>query len=281
MPSGVDLTGQQFGQLTVIERAEQSIGGGHAWRCRCTCGNWITATTSQLRGGHRKTCGAAHKALGHDLTGRRFGRLVAQQAVGSSKQGGAIWRCQCDCGNETQVDYHSLISGHKQSCGCLRKKPRFQDISGQRFGRLVAIRPASLRARNGNAMWVCQCDCGNQITIDVQRLKNGSSRSCGCLRRELARKRMTTNPKTVAHFGDTSVLFDKNGIPTAAFEIHSRNKSGVLGVHFDQTQQVWNARMMRHGVLVLNKSFKNFSDAVVARREAERKYLPAEYQHLD
>ena len=53
----VDLTGQQFGSLTILHSAE-NIGGRTAWLCRCGCGREITVKTAHLRNGHVKTCGA-------------------------------------------------------------------------------------------------------------------------------------------------------------------------------------------------------------------------------
>ena len=52
----LDLTGQRFGKLTVLEPAE-NIGSRTAWRCRCDCGQETTVTTKQLRGGSRTSCG--------------------------------------------------------------------------------------------------------------------------------------------------------------------------------------------------------------------------------
>lgn len=57
------------------------------------------------------------------------------------------------------------------------------DIAGQRFGRLVALRPTSQR-RSGKVMWLCQCDCGNTTLATSNNLKTGGTRSCGCLYRE-------------------------------------------------------------------------------------------------
>lgn len=52
----LDLTGQRFGKLTVLEPAE-NIGRCTAWRCRCDCGQETVAPTKRLRDGHRTSCG--------------------------------------------------------------------------------------------------------------------------------------------------------------------------------------------------------------------------------
>lgn len=61
-----------------------------------------------------------------DLSNRRFGRLIVKEYVrtdhtpnGSAR---AIWRCQCDCGNEREVFSASLTNGYTSSCGCLKRE---------------------------------------------------------------------------------------------------------------------------------------------------------------
>lgn len=64
-----------------------------------------------------------------------------------------------------------------------------KDITGQRFGRLVAIRPNGEQGKN--TKWLCRCDCGNETTTNVSSLIRGKTKSCGCLRKESTSKRFT------------------------------------------------------------------------------------------
>lgn len=57
--------------------------------------------------------------------------------------------------------------------------PKALDITGQRFGKLIALSKAP--SRSGKTYWLCQCDCGNQKEIQTSHLINGSIQSCGCL----------------------------------------------------------------------------------------------------
>lgn len=59
-----------------------------------------------------------------------------------------------------------------------------KDITGQRFGRLVAIQSEGYSPKYRSTLWRCQCDCGSVITIPLNRLGKYTN-SCGCLRREL------------------------------------------------------------------------------------------------
>lgn len=53
-----------------------------------------------------------------DLTGQRFGKLVALEYLGQSLSG-SEWRCKCDCGNEHISNTHSLTRYLVRSCGCI------------------------------------------------------------------------------------------------------------------------------------------------------------------
>lgn len=67
----LDLTGQRFGKLIVLEPAE-NIGDNTAWRCRCDCGQETVAATKRLRDGHRTSCGCdkAHFNEAPNVVGR-------------------------------------------------------------------------------------------------------------------------------------------------------------------------------------------------------------------
>ena len=62
--------------------------------------------------------------------------------------------------------------------------PKFIDISGQRFGRLLAVQRAPNIGKL--AAYECVCDCGTVVIKPSMRLKTGGARSCGCLRKETA-----------------------------------------------------------------------------------------------
>lgn len=56
----------------------------------------------------------------HDLTGRRFGKLIAVKISGT-RHNRMLWLCQCDCGNKQEVTSNQLLRKNgTKSCGCLR-----------------------------------------------------------------------------------------------------------------------------------------------------------------
>ena len=71
MPRFKDLTGQRFGRLTVIDRAENK-GGRVCWNCHCDCGNTCTVKSHELTSGDTKSCGCIHKE-----------QLIARNKIGT------------------------------------------------------------------------------------------------------------------------------------------------------------------------------------------------------
>lgn len=87
------------------------------------------------------------------------------------------------------------------------------DITGKRYGRLIVLSKEKNNA-GGRTCWLCQCDCGNQCIVTTHELNAGKTKSCGCLRRDNLRKRLSdiTNKK----FGRLTALYptdkrDKKG----------------------------------------------------------------------
>lgn len=92
--------------------------------------------------------------------------------------------CLCKCGNKTTV---RQIGIKNSSCGCRQvksNKSRTLDITNQKFNRLLALERVDNK-------WRCLCDCGEQVSVLVANLKNGNTKSCGCLQKEKASKNMT------------------------------------------------------------------------------------------
>jgi len=64
------------------------------------------------------------------------------------------------------------------------------DISGQRFGRLLVLKRDTSNLGKWS-FWLCQCDCGNIVSVKGDRLKRGLTSSCGCFRKESFTKMLT------------------------------------------------------------------------------------------
>jgi hypothetical protein len=126
-----------------------------------------------------------------DLTGQRFGSLVAQRIVAVNETGHRTYEVVCDCGNTREItgSYLKEIRSCGHSCPFRpinnpRKKPDL--ITGERFGRLTVIRQiGNIRKSSGRSerYYLCQCDCGKQLQVYGWNAQSGRTQSCGCLRK--------------------------------------------------------------------------------------------------
>lgn len=207
-----------------------------------------------------------------DITGQRWGRLVAVRHVGYTtiEQTGkkqAVWLWQCDCGNTKEIPATQVKHGGTRSCGCKAMEHitelRKQDITGERFGRLTAIRPTEERDSNGSVVWELQCDCGNLTYKTVNTLKSGRVLSCGCKYRETRSETVKYRRDMVEGTSVSNIVVSKR--------LRSNNTSGHTGVGFDKRTGKWYAYInfqKRHYNLGM---FKEKPAAIHARREAEAK----------
>lgn len=126
-----------------------------------------------------------------DETGKRHGRLlVISRGIPYGKRNRTTWECRCDCGKTATVLADLLRSGMTRSCGCLRGP--INEV-GNRYGKLV-VEYEDGRA-DGVALWHCRCDCGQYTTTRAPSLRNGSTRSCGCI--NVARLRARQIPRRI------------------------------------------------------------------------------------
>ena len=202
-----------------------------------------------------------------DLTGKAFGRLTVIKEAERKNPKRHYWLCHCTCGRETVVDGSHLLSGHTKSCGCYHRdcsREKSRDITGMRFGRLTAIRPASLQ-EGGAGFWKCRCDCGAEVICSKDSLCQGNTRSCGCLQEETRRENM----KNAIHFVEG----------TCVERISSRknctnNTRGQRGVYRRENKR-WRACIGFKGKVYNLGTFKSYEEAVNARLKAEHEFYDA------
>jgi hypothetical protein len=122
-------------------------------------------------------------------TGNRYGRWLVIERGQNGKGGSAQWICLCDCGNTSLIRGADLRHGKTQSCGCANMENSSNaltiDLLGQRFGRLVVVKRAKNQDHDNHAYWECLCDCGSIIITSSKRLRNGTTKSCGCFRKDV------------------------------------------------------------------------------------------------
>lgn len=192
--------------------------------------------------------------LKRDYTGMRIGKLTALRP---DPENDRKWIFRCDCGNEKSIFAYNVFGGHTQSCGCLSKKQAtingragIKDLTGQRFGKLVALRYL------GRSKWELRCDCGNITTAHQSNLHKGQKTSCGC-----AVSLYKANRANIVEGTNIGSIRNKT--------LSKRNTSGVRGVHFCKSRQLWIATIGFQGKQYTLMASTNKDECVLARKEAE------------
>lgn len=119
------------------------------------------------------------RRMRRDITGMRSGKVVVLGATDQKRRNVFLWRCRCDCGKEFLTEGYKISGGVIKSCGCTRYEHQIKDLSGQRFGRLTALRRLNKKIGTSYA-WLCRCDCGKETEVSANALLSGSTKSCGC-----------------------------------------------------------------------------------------------------
>lgn len=137
-------------------------------------------------------------------SGQKYGNLQVLREVDNARGDGRRYvLVKCECGSTKVVRYDSVKSGRVKSCGCLVSKSAVRtnsvtlkpvkskernDITsyiGKKFAKLTVVQKHIHPTQK--CSWVkVVCDCGNKLCVNLNRLKSGRVKSCGCLSRENA-----------------------------------------------------------------------------------------------
>lgn len=83
---------------------------------------------------------------------------------------------------------------------------RLIDLTGQRFGRLTVLERDKNVSSTKGAYWICQCDCGNKKSISSGSLRQGLTKSCGCLNKEIISQQKEIPDMIGKKFGNLTVI---------------------------------------------------------------------------
>lgn len=166
---------------------------------------------------------------------------------------------------------------------------RFKDLTGQIFGRLVAISPTEKRLGH-YVVWKCVCDCGNIAFVASSDLRTGNTRSCGCLHAETMRRigAETRNNKDYCEKRDKQFK-EWNSLPENKVKLYealgrhdgtqesslnntvpSNSTTGVRGVMFRKDTGKYSARIVYKRKVYSLGCFDTLDLAKEAREIAER-----------
>ena len=118
--------------------------------------------------------------IDYSIIDKQFGDLIVIDLDHVDTNRATYWRCECTCGNEIVVRRDSLVGGKTTSCGCRKRGVERENLIGNKYGYLTVTDIDSDRSHS-QTHWICECDCGNYVSVRGASLKNGHTRSCGCI----------------------------------------------------------------------------------------------------
>lgn len=202
-----------------------------------------------------------------DLTGQRFGRLVAIKEAGKDKWGGCLWDCLCDCGDKTIVGVSILKAGQTKSCGCLRK----ERLTTHNLSRTPTHRTwGSLVNR-----------CNNSNNAAYNRYGGRGIKVCDeWLKFENFYEDMGNRPDglSIDRINNNKGYYKENcrwATPTEQARnqrISNNNTTGIKGVHWNKRAQKYQAQIRVDYKRIHLGYFNNLEDAKQVRINAEHKY---------
>lgn len=231
----VDLTGQKFGKLTVIERAEDYIKPNGRkvlrWKCKCDCGNEVIVRGDSLKGNKTTSCGCVQKEVSKQFcynlgkSNKKYNvyDLSGEFGIGYTSKGEEFYFDLEDYDKIKDYCWWVNSDGYVVSKDENRKR-----IS---LHRIVANCPSGLMPDH----------------IHGCETKNDNRK---------ANLRICTNQEN-----------------TRNHKVSKNNVSGVTGVHFDNTFKKWKAQIRVDGKCISLGYHTKFDNAVKARKNAEEKYF--------
>lgn len=170
-----DLKGQEFGKLLVLETLYNYNGYNRAtYKCQCECGNITYVKGATIY--NTNSCGCSQRL---NIVGQKFGKLLVKSMIYEHSE--SFCECLCDCGNTFVARANALVTGNTKSCGCIHSP----SLKGKIYGKLTVVDEFY---KDKLKRCVCECECGNIVTVTGRSLTSGNSTSCGCYRSDLHSK---------------------------------------------------------------------------------------------
>jgi hypothetical protein len=118
-----------------------------------------------------------------DLAGGSFNnwKVISFDEVKTNLHKGRdrYWKCRCTCGYETSLTTTKLTKGYSKKCPTCSALDRRIDITGYKYGNLEAVKFEKMF--NKKSYWIFKCACGNLVSLQMNRVQQGLTKSCGCM----------------------------------------------------------------------------------------------------
>lgn len=135
-----------------------------------------------------------------DETGNKYGKLTVLYKIDNPKKDGAMWHCQCECGNYRDVLGKRLRSGDITQCKECKSAILRKNRTGEKYNKLTVL--DEYKSYNGIVYWKCKCECGKETWVRSGNLTSGQVKSCGCIYQDLTPKYDLINKR----FGNLTVI---------------------------------------------------------------------------
>ena len=222
-----------------------------------------------------------------DYTGQKIGNLTVLNEVEpivyeKTKNVQHVWLCRCDCGNEVKIRSSNLENGHTTSCGCMKRKT---NINLRKCNEYKICNDYVIGfVRNTDKQFLIDIDDYNDIKNYNWAIDNHGYVVTKRYGKTIKLHRLIMNIQNskiqVDHINNDKTDNRKSNlrIATPKDNMHNRkpsiiNKSGCVGVTYDEERRKWVARLTFNGNEVLRKRFNSKEEAINARIDAENKYF--------
>lgn len=235
-----------------------------------------------------------------DLTGKQFGRLAvieqAEDYISPSGQRHAQWLCECSCQEHTKIIVKAIALKRKdnkatRSCGCLRREAVSALGQNKKYNEYLE---EIFKDEYGNYRIGFTSNTNKEFYIDAEDFnkvkdylwyehihKNGyhSLETHDKETKKTIRMHYFIAGKNYDHADRNPLNNRKYNLRPATFtqnransSISKNNTSKIIGVSWHKQSEKWEAFLKINGRRVLDKTFKNKKDAIVARLKAEKEY---------
>lgn len=173
-----------YGDFLVLERDfKHPTKGATYWNCQCQkCKRIKSIRADSLKNNPHCRCEDSSKLINQEINNFKVISITNEKASDNS----IILKCQClNCGNIEYIPSNVLRSNRKHCSVCYERKSTLIDMTNQIYGYLQVLYQDMSPEHNGHendSYWICKClKCGSIKSIRGISLRNGATKSCGCI----------------------------------------------------------------------------------------------------
>jgi hypothetical protein len=272
-----NLIGKKFNKLIILSCFQKKgIRRNYLHcNCKCDCGKEKIVSFQDIKRGAIKSCGCLYtKDINKyaNFIGMKFNKLTILKFI-RNKNNILYCKCKCDCGKEKVISFKSLKSYNTKSCGCLADRHDFnfyKKLIGKKFGKLTIL--SMKRIKNSQTSCLCICDCGNKKIVNLNAMRNGETKSCGCLhilRLKSKEQRQKMSSITIKRLQNNSSKFANHKYKYGIFFSYKNNKE----IHYRSSYELAAYNILEKMSVVKSYTIENLIIPYIYNG-IDRSYIP-------